>query len=187
MPGQRIDGHNSSISVGDGDVYVEAVDRLRPRHPAHLVLEALVVIPARERLLRRLGERMGARADDLGPTAAREVAHLPAQSRQLTREVSNRPEDGGEHLHTRLGELRGDEPGTLPRGEHLIHRRDQPARNGIDELKLLLDPDRKGLRRTESTLHPRTLACQLISTLRLRLRLSACQLSYGKAHTDKAA
>ena len=157
MPGERIDGQDRSIPVGDGDVDVQTVDSLRPRYPAHLLFDAPVVIPTRERLLRRLGERMGARRHDLDPTTAREVAHLPAQPRQLAREVGGRREDGREHLHTRPRELRRDQPRTIPRGEHLIHRRDQPARDGVDELKLLLDPDRIGRRRAESTIHLRTL------------------------------
>src|SRR5829696_948477 len=93
VPGERVYGPDRRVTVRYGDVDVQAVDRLRPRHPAHLLLDAPVVIPTRERLFRRLGERMGASADDLGPTAAREVAHLPAQARQPTREVGNRPED----------------------------------------------------------------------------------------------
>ena len=81
VPGERIDGQDRSIPVGDGDVDVKTVDSLRPRYPAHLLFDAPVVIPTRERLLCRLGERMGARRHDLDPTTAREVAHLPAQPR----------------------------------------------------------------------------------------------------------
>src|SRR5215210_711604 len=176
MPGERIYGQNSRISVGNGDVDVQAVDRLCPCNPAHLIYDPAVVIPTRERLLRRLGERVGARRDYLGPTAAREVTHLPAQPRQLAREVCNRREDGGEHLDTRPRELRGDQPRAIPRGEHLLNRRGQSARAGVDQLKLLLDPDRIRRRRAESTLHPSTLASQLVSTSArsgLRLRLSA--------------
>src|SRR5829696_5261412 len=64
-------------------------------------VEARAVITPRERLLCRLGERMGARGHDLHPTAAREVTHLPAQTRQLPREVGGRRVHGGEHLYTR--------------------------------------------------------------------------------------
>src|SRR5215207_8875717 len=127
---------------------------------------------------------MGARSHDLDPTAACEVTHLSAQPRQLAREVGDRRKDGGEHLHTRPRELRGDEPRVLPRGEHLIYRRGQLARGRVDQLKLLLDPDRIRRRRAESTLHPRTLALQHFSTLRpLRpplVSISASQLCWER-------
>ncbi len=154
---------------------VQTVDSLRPRYPAHLLLDAPVVIPTRERLLRRLGERMGARRDDLDPTAAREVAHLPAQPRQLAREVGGRREDGREHLHTRPRELRGNEPRAIPRGEHLLHRRGQPARDAGRPAET--PPRPRPYRAPSRRIHPPSAYFSMLSARSgLRLRLSALQL-----------
>ena len=170
-PASALIGPDRGVSVGHGDVDVQAVDRLRPRDPAHLLLDAQVVDPARERLLRRLRERVGAGRDDLDPPAAREVAHLPAQPGQLAREVGGRSEDRGEHLDARARELGGDELRAVPGGEHLVHGRRQPARDGVDQLKLLLDTDRVRRRRAEP-MHvstPASQACQHASAFGLRL------------------
>src|SRR5215211_924903 len=95
VPGERVDGQERSISVSDRYMDVQSVDSLCPRYPTHFLLQAPVVIPARERLLCRLGERMGTRRHDLDLTAPREVTHLPSQPRPLARKVGGRREDGG--------------------------------------------------------------------------------------------
>ena len=132
------------FAVGDPDVDVQAEDQQLADHVLQLVLEDLVALGLGDLLVLPVRERVRARGRDAQPGGTKKHRERSAQGRDLVpgfadigADLRSGLDDGLHHLGLDLL------PGPRPRrGEEGLGVAPELAL-GVDDLELLLDPDRE--------------------------------------------
>ena len=140
------------VGIVDRDVDVHPEDQLAPRDVLELVDQRVVAVLRRDALSLEEAERMRAGRPDAQPLAARDVADVAAQRRQLVHHVARRPTHRRRDLEHRLHQLGVEaarELVALDRVEHHLDVLDEVEALRVEEHVLLLDAQRVRVARPE--------------------------------------
>ena len=149
---QAVDDLDRLLRVVDRDVNVHPEDELAAGDVLHLVDQRPVAVIRRDALPLEEAERVRPGRADAHAALARDLGHVRAQLHELALDVSGVPAYGRRDLDHRLHELRvHPQARFVPADgrEHRLDVLDEVERLAVEQLVLLLDPERVRVARAE--------------------------------------